>query len=177
MLKHPAARLLDPLLVGASLAAYLDAHAQTTASQPVKWELAGRARRPADRLVLRTTNVGQARTDTHHNVVKNNVGCADKPAGDIDLQRTLTVSPIHASADDITLAIDAQETLAGRRTSRDDRAGLQAAAAAARRERVASGPRAQARRMVELADRRQESVAGVSGARQPEYHDGGAMTA
>lgn len=54
-----------------------------------------------------TTNVGQARTDTHHDKVQNRVGCADQPAGDIDLQRTLTISPTHASADDITLAIDA----------------------------------------------------------------------
>jgi hypothetical protein len=87
------------------------AHAQGTAPQPVKWEL----------LVVRdgqqidsfsaTTSVGQAKTDTHHNIVQNRVGCADQAAGDIDLQRTLTVSPTHASADDITLAIDAQETL------------------------------------------------------------------
>ncbi len=43
--------------------------------------------------------------------MQNRVGCADQPAGDIDLKRTLTVSPVHANADDITLPIDAQETL------------------------------------------------------------------
>ncbi|CAB3770883.1 hypothetical protein [Paraburkholderia solisilvae] len=58
-----------------------------------------------------TTTVGQARTDTHHHVVQHNVGCKDQPAGEIDLQRTLTVSPIAADAGGVTLAIDAQETL------------------------------------------------------------------
>jgi hypothetical protein len=111
MLKHPAARLLGTLLIGAALAAHLDAHAQSSTSQPVKWEL--QVLRDGQQIdsFSATTNVGQARTDTHHNVVKNNVGCADKPAGDIDLQRTLTISPVHASADDVTLAIEAQETI------------------------------------------------------------------
>jgi hypothetical protein len=58
-----------------------------------------------------TTTVGQARTDTHHRVVQHNVGCKNQPAGDIDLQRTLTVSPLAADASGVTLAIDAQETL------------------------------------------------------------------
>jgi hypothetical protein len=111
MLKRSATRLLTTLFIGASLAAYLDAHAQTSASQPVKWEL--QVLRDGQQIdaFSATTNVGQARTDTHHHVVKNSVGCADKPAGDIDLQRTLTISPVHASADDVTLAIEAQETL------------------------------------------------------------------
>ncbi|AET90333.1 MULTISPECIES: hypothetical protein [Caballeronia] len=87
------------------------AQAQIAPPQPVNWELqVVRDGQQIDSFAA-TTNVGQARTDTHHNKVKNRVGCADQPAGDIDLQRTLTVSPTHASADDITLAIDAQETL------------------------------------------------------------------
>ena len=87
------------------------AQAQIAPPQPVTWELqVVRDGQQIDSFAA-TTNVGQARTDTHHNKVKNRVGCADQPAGDIDLQRTLTVSPTHASADDITLAIDAQETL------------------------------------------------------------------
>jgi hypothetical protein len=82
-----------------------------SAPQPVSWELqVVRDGQQIDSFSA-TTNVGQAKTDTHHDIVQNRVGCADKPAGDIDLQRTLTVSPTHASADDITLAIDAQETL------------------------------------------------------------------
>ncbi|KXU94426.1 hypothetical protein CR51_26865 [Caballeronia megalochromosomata] len=87
------------------------AHAQTTPAQPVNWEL--QVMRDGQQIdsFSGTTNVGQARTDTHHNKVRNSVGCADQPAGDIDLQRTITISPTHASADDITLAIDAQETL------------------------------------------------------------------
>jgi hypothetical protein len=87
------------------------AHAQSTPPQPVKWEL--QVIRDGQQIdsFSATTNVGQAKTDTHHNVTQNRVGCANQPAGDIDLQRTLTVSPTHANADDITLAIDAQETL------------------------------------------------------------------
>lgn len=110
MLNPSAIRLPTLLLAGASLALTLAAHAQS-ASQPVAWEL--QVLRDGQQIdsFSATTNVGQARTDTHHNVVKNRVGCADKPAGDIDLQRTLTVSPIHAGPDDITLSIDAQETL------------------------------------------------------------------
>ncbi|MFM0327147.1 hypothetical protein [Caballeronia glebae] len=98
------------LMTGAGLAAF-GAHAQGTPTQPVTWELqVVRDGQQVDSF-SGTTNVGQARTDTHHNKVQNRVGCADQPAGDIDLQRTITISPTHASADDITLAIDAQETL------------------------------------------------------------------
>jgi hypothetical protein len=57
------------------------------------------------------TTVGQARTDTHHQVVQHDVGCKDVPAGTIDLSRTLTVSPLNADASEVTLSIDAQETL------------------------------------------------------------------
>lgn len=58
-----------------------------------------------------TTTVGQAHTDTHHKVVQHNVGCKDQPGGSIDLSRTLTVSPLRADANEVTLSIDAQETL------------------------------------------------------------------
>ncbi|WP_144154909.1 hypothetical protein [Paraburkholderia sp. BCC1885] len=57
-----------------------------------------------------STTVGQARTDTHHQVVQHNVGCKDAPGGSIDLSRTLTISPLQADANQVTLAIDAQET-------------------------------------------------------------------
>ena len=98
------------LVTGAGLAA-IGAHAQTTAPQPVTWEL--QVVRDGQQIdsFSGTTNVGQARSDMHHEKVQNRVGCADQPAGDIDLQRTLTISPTHAGPDDITLAIDAQETL------------------------------------------------------------------
>ncbi|WP_322043965.1 hypothetical protein [Paraburkholderia sp. J67] len=58
-----------------------------------------------------TTTVGQARTDTHHKVTAHNVGCKDQPAGSIDLQRTITVSPLQANASNAILQIEAQETL------------------------------------------------------------------
>ncbi|WP_409015201.1 hypothetical protein [Caballeronia sp. LZ001] len=87
------------------------AWAQSSTPQPVDWELqVVRDGQQIDSFSA-TTNVGQARTDTHHNITQNQVGCANQPAGDIDLTRTITVSPTHAGADDITLAIDAQETL------------------------------------------------------------------
>jgi hypothetical protein len=85
--------------------------AQSAPPQSVTWDLQVLQDNQQIDSFSGTTSVGQAKTDTHHHVVKNNVGCADKPAGDIDLQRTLTISPIHANADDVTLQIDAQETL------------------------------------------------------------------
>ncbi len=105
------ARLQHAFLACALFAASHGAFAQGTASQPVNWEL--QVIRDGQQIdsFSATTNVGQAKTDTHHQVVQNRVGCADQSAGNIDLQRTISVSLIHASADDITLAIDAQETL------------------------------------------------------------------
>ncbi|SAK96170.1 hypothetical protein AWB76_07251 [Caballeronia temeraria] len=98
------------LVTGACFAAF-GARAQSTSTQPVTWEL--QVVRDGQQIdsFSGTTNVGQARTDTHHNKVSNRVGCADQKAGDIDLQRTITISPTNANADGITLAIDAQETL------------------------------------------------------------------
>ncbi|WP_425497735.1 hypothetical protein [Paraburkholderia ultramafica] len=58
-----------------------------------------------------TSTVGQARTNRHHKVVTHKVGCQDQPAGSIDLQRTITVSPLRADPTGSVLAIDAQETL------------------------------------------------------------------
>jgi hypothetical protein len=55
--------------------------------------------------------VGQARTEKHHKVVTHNVGCKNEPAGSIDLQRTITVSPVRANPGETVLAIDAQETI------------------------------------------------------------------
>ena len=111
-----------------------------------------------------TTNVGQARTDTHHHVVKNNVGCADKPAGDIDLQRTLTVSPVHASADDVTLPIEAQETFE-ENTPRANRPGCKLPPQPRQRERDASGSAVvKPGEWTSWHDRRQEPIAGVPGA-------------
>lgn len=107
MLKHcPAA-----WLICAASAFSVNAFAQSAPPQAVKWDLQVLSDGQQIDSFDGTTNVGQAKTDTHHHVVKNNVGCADKPAGDIDLLRTLTVSPIHANATDVTLQIDAQETL------------------------------------------------------------------
>ena len=63
-------------------------------------------------------------------MVQHNVGCKDQPAGSIDLPRTLTVSPLHADANDVTLSIDAQETF------EEDAAQQTDTAASCRRNRV-----------------------------------------
>ncbi|MBP0594541.1 hypothetical protein J8I87_33750 [Paraburkholderia sp. LEh10] len=92
---------------------------QRPAPSVVKWELQViRDGQQIDSFDGNTT-VGQARTDTHHHVVQNSVGCKDVPAGNIDLARTLTVSPTQADASGVTFSIDAQETLEepGTRTS------------------------------------------------------------
>ncbi|WP_146014342.1 hypothetical protein [Paraburkholderia rhynchosiae] len=58
-----------------------------------------------------TTAVGQARPNKHHKVVTHKVGCKEQPAGSIDLQRTITVSPLRADSTGSVIAIEAQETL------------------------------------------------------------------
>lgn len=88
------------------------AHAQQRpAQQSVEWQLQVMSDGQQIDAFDGTTPVGQARSDTHHHVVTHNVGCKDAPGGSIDLTRTLTVSPLQASATEITLAIDAQETI------------------------------------------------------------------
>ncbi len=67
---------------------------QPAAQQVVQWQL--QVMRDGQQIDAfdGTTTVGQARTDTHHQVVQHNVGCKDAPGGSIDLSRTLTVSPL-----------------------------------------------------------------------------------
>ena len=96
------------MLLGTSLLA----QAQQRPPQPVvQWEL--QVVRDGQQIdaFQGTTTVGQARTDTHHKVVQHNVGCKDQPAGSLDLARTLTVSPLQADSNEVTLSIEAQETL------------------------------------------------------------------
>jgi hypothetical protein len=64
------------------------------------------------------TTVGQARTNKHDKVITHKVGCRDQPAGSIDLQRTITVSPLRADPAGSVLAIDAQETVESDTTPR-----------------------------------------------------------
>nr|WKF58004.1 hypothetical protein HUO10_002500 [Paraburkholderia busanensis] len=95
------------VLLGTSLLANAQ---QRPAQQVVQWQL--QVMRDGQQIDAfdGTTTVGQARTDTHHKVVQHNVGCKDQPAGSLDLTRTLTVSPLQADANDVTLQIEAQET-------------------------------------------------------------------
>jgi len=83
---------------------------QRPAQQVVQWQL--QVMRDGQQIDTfdGTTTVGQARTDTHHKMVQHNVGCKDQPGGSIDLARTLTVSPLQADANGVTLSIEAQET-------------------------------------------------------------------
>lgn len=103
-------------VAAALVAAAATAHAQGTTQPSVQWTL--QVIRDGQQIDAfdGTTPVGQAHTDTHHQVVAHNVGCLDHPGGDVDLARTLTIAPTQASAAEVTLAIDAQETL------EDDRA-------------------------------------------------------
>ena len=95
------------VLLGTSLLAQAQ---QRPPQQVVQWEL--QVLRDGQQIDTfgGTTTVGQARTDTHHQVVQHNVGCKDQPAGSIDLARTLTVSPLQADSNEVTLSIEAQET-------------------------------------------------------------------
>ncbi|MFM0477403.1 hypothetical protein PQR29_03445 [Paraburkholderia strydomiana] len=98
-------------IVAVLLGTSLLAQAQQRPPQPVvQWEL--QVLRDGQQIDTfeGTTTVGQARTDTHHKVVQHNVGCKDRPAGSIDLARTLTVSPLQADSNEVTLSIEAQET-------------------------------------------------------------------
>ena len=93
-------------------ASSLAAHAQDRpAQQAVQWQLQVLSDGQQVDTFDATTTVGQAHTDTHHRVVTHDVGCKDQPGGSIDLSRTITVAPTQASAADVTLAIDTQETL------------------------------------------------------------------
>jgi len=93
------------------VAAATTAHAQGGTQPSVQWTLQViRDGQQIDSFDA-TTTVGQAHTDTHHQMIAHHVGCLDHPAGDIDLSRTVTVSPTQADATGVTLAIDAQETL------------------------------------------------------------------
>jgi hypothetical protein len=104
-------RLAATLAAAVALAAVGSAHAQDAAQPVVTWTLdVLRDGQQIDQF-QGTTTVGQARSDTHHHVVAHGVGCKDQPAGNIDLQRTVTVSPLRADATQTVLAIDAQETL------------------------------------------------------------------
>ncbi|WP_118181834.1 hypothetical protein [Paraburkholderia phosphatilytica] len=100
------------VLLGATLIAQsAPTLAQVPAQQAVQWQIdVMRDGQMVDSFSA-TTTVGQARTDTHHHPVTHDVGCKNEPAGSIDLSRTLTVSPLNADPNHVTLAIEAQETL------------------------------------------------------------------
>ena len=105
------------MLLGTSLLANAQ---QRPAQQVVQWQL--QVMRDGQQIDAfdGTTTVGQARTDTHHQMVQHNVGCKDQPAGSIDLSRTLTISPLRADANEVTLSIDAQETFEDDTAQRTD---------------------------------------------------------
>jgi hypothetical protein len=107
MWKTSIVAVLATALSGTSLLANAQ---QASAQQVVQWQL--QVMRDGQQIDSfdGTTTVGQARTDTHHKMVQHNVGCKDQPGGSIDLARTLTVSPLQADANAVTLAIEAQET-------------------------------------------------------------------
>ncbi len=104
-------RIAAMLLAAFVGTAAVGAQAQDTGEQSVKWTL--QVIRDGQQIdeFDGTTAVGQAHTDTHHHAVTHDIGCKDQPAGSIDLERTVTVSPLRANASDAILSIDAEETL------------------------------------------------------------------
>lgn len=98
-------------LFAAASTAVVCARAQDAAQPVVNWTLD--VLRDGQRIdgFDGATTVGQARTDTHHHVIAHDVGCTDQPGDIVDLQRTVTVSPLQANASEAILAIDAQEML------------------------------------------------------------------
>jgi hypothetical protein len=107
----PSVAVLSAALSTVLLAASIAAHAQAVVQPPVHWELQVIRDGQTIDTFDATTTVGQAYTATHHDKVVHDVGCKDQPAGNIDLSRTLTVSPTAADPGEVTLSIDAQETL------------------------------------------------------------------
>ena len=106
-----------------------------SAPPAVKWELqVMRDGQQIDSFDGNTT-VGQARTDTHHHVVQNSVGCKDVPAGSIDLARTLTISPTQADASGVTFVIPFSAAL--KRANRVDRSVMSIAQARRAKSRAA----------------------------------------
>ncbi|MFL9913913.1 hypothetical protein PQR75_00580 [Paraburkholderia fungorum] len=107
MWKTSIVAVLAAALFGTSLLANAQ---QGSAQQVVQWQLQVMRNGQQIDSFDGTTTVGQARTDTHHKMVQHNVGCKDQPGGSIDLARTLTISPLQADANAVTLSIEAQET-------------------------------------------------------------------
>ncbi|MGF6480690.1 hypothetical protein [Paraburkholderia sp. JPY419] len=105
------------MLLGASLLAHAQ---QQPAQQVVQWQLQVVKDGQQIDSFDGTTTVGQARTDTHHQVVQHPVGCKDQPAGSIDLSRTITVSPLRVDPEGVMFSIDTQETLEDNNAARTD---------------------------------------------------------
>ncbi|OLL33623.1 hypothetical protein BTH42_01110 [Burkholderia sp. SRS-W-2-2016] len=105
------------MLLGASLLAHAQ---QRPSQQAVQWQLQVLKDGQQIDLFEGTTTVGQARTDTHHQVIQHNVGCKDQPAGSIDLSRTITLSPLRVDPQGVMLSIDTQETLESDSAQRTD---------------------------------------------------------
>ena len=103
-------KLLLAMATALSAAAPLTAPAQS-AAPTVRWELqVVEDGRTVDRFGA-DTPIGQLATDTHQRSVTHDVGCRNVPAATIELQRTLSVSPLRLSDNGIELSINAHETL------------------------------------------------------------------
>ncbi|RQQ41945.1 hypothetical protein [Burkholderia stagnalis] len=104
MLKHG----LAVLLAGAALAA----HAQSPAPAVVAWEIQVVSDGQTIDTFQQDTTVGQTRTDTHRYPSAVPVGCGDKArVVPVERTRAVTVAPLAADANAISLALDVQETL------------------------------------------------------------------
>lgn len=96
----------------ATLLAAVQHGALAQGSQPqVRWEIeVVQDGQTVDRFGA-TTTVGQAKSETHKRSVVHDVGCQNKPAASIELERSVTVSPTRVDDGSPVLSIDVQETL------------------------------------------------------------------
>jgi hypothetical protein len=87
----------------------------TAAPNAIQWELDVVEQGQIVDQFKDVTSLGQARTETASHTVQHVLNCpppADNPATpDFKLTRTISLSPIHLGADDITFAIDTREMI------------------------------------------------------------------
>lgn len=101
-------------LVASAAQAQMQTQTQTQSDEPpaaVEWQLQVLRDGQTIDTFQGTTAFGQAYTATHHHETVHRIGCQQQPAGSIDLARTLTVAPVSADANGVTLAIDSNETI------------------------------------------------------------------
>lgn len=100
------------LVAGLPLAWAQGARAQSSAQPAVKWTLQVLQDGTQVDSFDATTTIGQSYNGTHRRSVTHDIGCQNRPAAQIELARTITVSPLRLDDQDaVTFALETQETL------------------------------------------------------------------